>query len=750
MKTLYSRPRLALATFVLILAVLGPAQGRAQPASELPTKIAAPGLGDRQNSFAWSMAWFKGKLYIGTNRNFLCVENATLDYYFGPGFYSTKPIPEVDCPANRYDLDLRAEIWQFTPETQGWKRVFQSPETTPLPPNRLGSDGKDVTARDIGFRNMGVYQDALYVGGVTSNEYIPENRKTNPPRILRSTDGETFEPLMTPLEIKINSATVGEEWAIGYRAMAVYDDRLFVTAGGGLLGDGVVLEVLNPSTTAPTTFVQRSPNTLQIYEMEPFDGELYVGVGDTKNNQGYSVHKMEAQPDGQFTLTPVVTGGAGRGNDVTSVVSMHVYKGRLYVGSNGWYTRPPPPSELIRINPDDSWDLVVGLPRLYWEDLSFKYPISGEGDGFGNQFNAHFWRMQCTPSPACHSFNDLRDQPLYLGTNDFSWALRSVPDLGLLLSPGYGFDAFGTCDGQYWWNMTSNAFGDGKYNFGLRTMAWGSGASGSGHFMGSANHAEGTSVWENSGDPCLQVSGSTSSTSGTTPTSEDTAGPTTPTRLLTDVQACGTVLSWDPSSGAVKYRVLRAEYQPKEVFFEPPPTLPQGGTLEGVPPKPGSPLSLTSVRATVWIPGPFSSIGTTAGTSLSDRNTTPGARYVYQVVAEDSSRAVSGPSNSATVPSQRPAITFDEAESKIGEMASRGKLVSGGEEKLLTLLSDAGAKWQLGDREGALTILDEIQDLIVRPVEEGGQVRDPLAREDLRDVLFRLQRWIRFFNTSCS
>ena len=52
-------------------------------------KIATGGFGDFQNSYSWSMAWFKGKLYVGTARSFHCVEAATLDFYYpGQGYYN--------------------------------------------------------------------------------------------------------------------------------------------------------------------------------------------------------------------------------------------------------------------------------------------------------------------------------------------------------------------------------------------------------------------------------------------------------------------------------------------------------------------------------------------------------------------------------------------------------------------------------------------------------------------------------------
>src|SRR5262249_9125175 len=149
-----------------------------------------PGFGDRQNNIAWSMQWFKGKLYVGTVRSLLCVTGATLNFYFpGWGLYNTHPDPDVPCPADPSDLDLRAEIWCYTPGTGNWARVFQSPNDVPIP----NAAGKFV-ARDIGFRGMVVFREqdgteALYVMGVTAREYLPG---LPPPRILRTTDGLTF------------------------------------------------------------------------------------------------------------------------------------------------------------------------------------------------------------------------------------------------------------------------------------------------------------------------------------------------------------------------------------------------------------------------------------------------------------------------------------------------------------------------------------------------------------------------------
>ena len=63
-----------------------------------------------------------------------CVENFTIDFYLRvSGRYVTNPYPGVSCPADPYDMDLRAEIWQYTPQTGRWRRVLSVPRRHPEP-----------------------------------------------------------------------------------------------------------------------------------------------------------------------------------------------------------------------------------------------------------------------------------------------------------------------------------------------------------------------------------------------------------------------------------------------------------------------------------------------------------------------------------------------------------------------------------------------------------------------------------------
>jgi hypothetical protein len=472
----------SLATLVISPAVLGVGLARGEAPSSV-RRIADGGFGDRANSYAWSMAWFKGKLYVGTGRSQYCVERATLAFYLPSVGYANGAGLGISCPADPFAMRLRAEIWQFDPATAGWRRVYRSPADVPNP----RAPGKRV-ARDIGFRGMVVHREpdgtrALYVAGVTADEYIPELARSHPPRILRSRDGESFAALRGGPGVL--RTALGPRRAMGYRAMASYRGRLFVTAASGLTGDGVIVDVKHPAARKPR-FVQVSPKALRVFELEVFNRRLYAGVGDPE--AGYSVWKTDAASV-PATFKPVVTGGAGRGREIVSVVSMHVFKRHLYVGASGWGSLWPQ-SELIRLDRADRWELVVGNARQVAG--STLPPISGLGDGFGNPFNVHFWRLQDHAGA------------LYVGTNDWSWSLRGQPGLSPLITREFGFDLYATCNGRDWWTVTRNAFADAPTDYGARTMA----STPAGLFIGTADHVRGTTVWQDTTrSPCRRAGG---------------------------------------------------------------------------------------------------------------------------------------------------------------------------------------------------------------------------------------------------
>jgi len=746
---------LAAAAFALLLP--RPSPGQSPPLNFSP--ISQPGFGDRQNSYSWSMAWFNGKLYVGTNRDWQCVENATIAYYF-PIVIPLQAIfvnPLVPCPLDPADLDLRAEIWRYTPDTGAWDMIFQS-DVLPNPK----APGKSV-ARDIGYRDMAVFTEpdgtqALYIVGCTAREYTPG---LPPPRILRMTlvndpvtgVHEVFQPI--PQDPGTFMANIN---AITFRATAVYNGRFYVTASPSEIGDGYILESATP-WLGNNSFRQVTLTSLLVYELSVFNGFLYIGAGDQTN--GYSVWKTNATGSPPYTLTPVVTGGAGRGPVMTSVVSMHPYQGRLYVGSAGWFSTLLPSCELIRINPDDTWELVVGNPRLTSAGLVF--PLSGLPDGFGNPFNAHIWRL-----------NDYGGM-LYAGTNDDSWGLMNTP-LAPYFQSEFGFDLFASQDGVAWTRLTRNGFGD-EFDFGVRCLV----PTPLGLFLGSVDYVEGTIVMlgtQNTAQsistaasalnasggavsalrrrrPTVplarqgveagggEISGAKNASRGAAPgpraaptPAGSEAGPSAPrppappARLQVETFGKAAVLSWEPEPGAVQYRIYRSAYRRADLGF-----------LLGIGRQPGPedevPQDGVAAPGTFTLPGPFVPIGTTTKPIFQDRRIINGRTYAYYVQAEDKRGQASGPSNTMTVPNFAQPATFDHARATLGDLVTRDQAEPRYVARLLDLLEQSREAAAKGDLDVARERLTALRDQTTRT--EGGVLK-PWTAENLRLMVAKLER----------
>jgi hypothetical protein len=687
--TASAAPRVADAATVSTLPAR--ALATAPPAVQL---IARDGFGDDRNVYSWSMARFRGKIYVGTGRMVACVENFTADFYLVVSFkYVREPYPGAYCPPNAYDMDLRAEIWEYTPRTGRWRRAYRSPADVPNPRAR----GKFV-ARDIAFRGMTVYRDArgherLYVGGVTADEYLPELKLGHPPRILSTADGRRFRA--TPARKLIVRMPYGTYRPIGFRSMRVWRGTMFVTLTPGLTGDGGIFEVTRPWSPRRARFRQVSPKTMAVFETQVFNGHLYAGTGNFK--RGYGVYKATRRGSG-YRFRPLVTDGAGRGGDLTSVVSMEVFKDRLYVGSSGWWDEQLPVSELIRIDRSGAWQVVAGKARI--ADGQVRVPISGLGDGFNNMFSAHFWRMGTYRGA------------LVVGNNDWAFLVRTAYpslkpwEIGVVesvIKPEAGFDLWSSCDGRDWAPITRDAFGGNAFDFGARNIV----TAGSQLFVGSANHSEGTKVWKYRGRSCV-ASGS--------------ARPATPRRLLTDVQRGGTVVSWRRSATQLpgtRYHVLRADYETLRLGLSAPPTQANGFRLEGQLPLLSAPGTGATRPVELPVMARFRTVGSTRRQFFVDRTARPGQQYGYRVRAETPSGARSVPSNLQVVPDPRPAPTVEEVMRKAGGRAPRG---------MATMAIAARSRRA---RQGTLRALAEMERRTGRDA-------------DLQDLIERVRRRIRY------
>jgi hypothetical protein len=513
-------------------------------------RIAVNGLtqfgGSAHNTWIWSAKWFNNKLYIGTGREELCLTLITSDVREGTKSYADA-IKGDQCPDEvTLAQSLAAEIWEYTPSTNTWRMAYQSPSNIPITVNGT----QVMTALDVGYRGMEIYTEsdgtqALYVGTVTSGgAYEPTPFQPNgwpPPRILRTTDGQTWTPI--PQASGTYFGNIGNVYlndtskVRSFRSLTQFNGQLFVTAAT-YEGSGMVIVSPNPSA-GNNTFQQAGPDwsVMPAWDVEVFNNYLYATTGFTREENpaepGYAVYKTSATGTPPYEFDPIVINGGYQTNQnlmAPNGLFMHIYRNELYVSTNR-------PAELIKIRADDSWDLVVGEPRPLPPDVKVGTsgasgqitPLSGFGNGFGNWMNGHFWRMGSITGMGEPDQNT-NGQNLFLGTWDWGVGLQqfqSLLDLDNLFTHQYGTDVYRTEDGSHWSVITQAGFGDPN-NSGTRSLE----PTPVGLFLGTARQRFGSTT------PLLA-----------------------PRRLRAEsvVTAGQTVnLTWDPPPNAVSYNVYRA------------------------------------------------------------------------------------------------------------------------------------------------------------------------------------------------
>ncbi|MCO6437627.1 MAG: hypothetical protein J5J06_11105, partial [Phycisphaerae bacterium] len=473
---------------LMLLLGVGTSPSRAQGLkAEDFRQIGEQGFGLRGNSYAWSMAYFKDRLYIGTNHNFLCIVRSIR----GVTANNAEQEVPVDCDPNLLDTDLRGRIYTYDPATQEIELVYISPTS-----KALSSDGtfRDV-AVDLGYRSMLVHREpdgreALYVG-----TYVTTEVPGPPPRILRSVDGRHFEAL--PGKIS-NDATL-----VSYRSLTSYKGRLYVLGIGRVGEETTLLEAVDPASgefirVNPPNF--GDPANISAFELEAFKGFLYIGTAT--DDQGFQLLKTQAVGRPPYVFEKVLTKGAYRGSRNQNVVSLKAFGDYLYVGTGLNFVAldffpgvDSAAAELLRVAGDGSWQVVCGEPRETPD--GYKFPITGKLGGCGNSRTGYIWRM------AVH------DNRLYMGTFDMSlfarfatteglessidldirpiisWILERIPAgeiADVVAAIDGGFDLWETEDGRDWKLITRNGLED-EYAYGIRSLA----STPYGLFVGTAN-----------------------------------------------------------------------------------------------------------------------------------------------------------------------------------------------------------------------------------------------------------------------
>jgi hypothetical protein len=424
--------------------------------------LALNGWGDGWNAYVHSMAWYEGGIFCGTFR----ANNCHLrDGKVAPPQW---PVWPIRCPDDFWkEVDLRAQIWRFDSATGEWENVLKSPLV-------MGKHGKEIP-RDFSYRGMSVFQGkgdnkpALYVTTFCSS-------KNDGPFILRSDDGMNFEPVSKP--------GLGLEGVSSFRFLTPFNGKLYTS----LIGS--TKHVMNASKY-PIVFESEDPaggewravsepgfgssNNAAVFNVAAFNGWLYAATFNP--TMGFELWKTDGEGAAPYKWRKVIGNGAYRGSLSQGGASLCVFRDTLYIGTgiqDGGFDRAnrigPAAGEIVRVYPDDTWDVVVGTARLTPDGL--KVPVSGFGPGFNDLFNGYMWRM-------C-----VHEGRLYMGTAGWGVYLRYAnkeqwPEnvQRLLESAGVeeiikrdgGFDLWSTEDGDSWTPVTVNGFGN-AYNIGARNL----------------------------------------------------------------------------------------------------------------------------------------------------------------------------------------------------------------------------------------------------------------------------------------
>ena len=453
-----------------------------------------------QNNYAWSMAELGDYIYVGTGRNVPITALELLD--------NPVEIPEILRPPG--EIDMRAEIWRYKKNgTEDWERVYKSDQ----PPIQ-------------GFRSMIQYthstdETALYaVGTAIGGELI----------ILKSTNGTDWIELPTGIAERASS-----------RSMVVFNDKLYM---------GIVRDEFTPGDKPTLLYVSTDPENEgwefvdlgeattdnprgPIFDMIVFNDQLYLATSPPAGFEIWRTEVGEVAPD-QWKLV-VDKGGGDALNQF--IFDSTVFQDYLYLGTaqipfvstdpSRPFT-PPKGFDLIRIDAQDEWELVIGgEPVIPTEPVTGerREAISEYPSGFGNLSNAYAWQLESQgaqlflgtfdwtvivaqflqeaqrllPFELDNYLPVLLNWGEYLFDSSPIFSLIPVKDivqlfagsLPDLIQDNYGFDLWSTRDGLDWSLLTRNGLGN-PYNYGARSLF---SSSEDDLYLGTANPFQGLEVW---------------------------------------------------------------------------------------------------------------------------------------------------------------------------------------------------------------------------------------------------------------
>ena len=438
--------------------------------------IASGGFGDLTNAYPWSMAVYRGKVFIGVGKVGTITQpliiflvdllNITLDPekeraihgdYWPPYITDWANVSGssgnwvvTNCTAYRLWREAnRAEIWFYDPDTHTWFLTYRSdlvnvsdlfinPHVCDIPGDELKGIWVPIA---MGFRAMKVYKGCLYVGvGGISGMFRTSTYQ--PPLLLRTCDGFTWEIVPTPPEMGIDTRTIES-----------HNGWIYVgSTKRGILGGGHALIwgcPGHPNSSSDWVLVgnltrdtEPSIGNNVVVSLKSFNNYLYAGTSNIQYGCEVWRSKVPNPIDPKNDWVKILDYGGG---DMMNywAGTMKVYNNTLYVGTMLWpfifgssNTRPrfmPRGFDIFVIYPNDTWDLLVGayIPRRPVDGWSYDYyinitinetnitvpiriPKSFYPSGFDNLLNIYDWSMEDY------------DGVIYVGTMDWSTFLHFI------------------------------------------------------------------------------------------------------------------------------------------------------------------------------------------------------------------------------------------------------------------------------------------------------------------------------------
>jgi hypothetical protein len=430
-------------------------------------RIGAHGVGNPRSGMAHSMCYFKDHVYVGVTHS------------------------KGETP------DDAARILRYDPVTRTWGEVYRSPlikadikahatmTSFPVMSKLAALKAKknppvkhEYVPRERGFRGMTIITDKRSAKPMLCVSTMSHWGS----QLMCSEDGENFRIISEP--------GLGNPDILSFRCLVPFRDKLFI-APVGSVKEGVLER--NMSDIA-TLYVSDDPvagdwqEAIEpgfgdecnrgIFSLAAFKGYLYAGTSNPV--RGFEIWKTDAQGKPPFRWEPVMQQGAFRYNLNHTASTLTEFKDHLYIssalpglGQDKEENIGPAAAELLRLDDQGNWDLLVGTPRFTADGL--KVPLSLRGAGFEDPENSLFWAM------AVH------DGVLYAGShNNRTWRHALAGDEEIR----GGFHLWATSNGETWQPISLDGFGD-PYSVGIRTML----STPHGLFIGTLNHREIEKIW---------------------------------------------------------------------------------------------------------------------------------------------------------------------------------------------------------------------------------------------------------------